>query len=213
MIRILLGDDHKVVRQGLKEILKEMGHAEIFFEEAGSAAEILQKVSQASWDILILDISLPDKNGLNVLKDVKQHAPHLPVLILSIYSEEQYALRMLKAGAAGYLTKDSAAEELVHAVAHVLGGKKYVSSHLAEKLAVALDRTSTHEIHDALSDREFEVLCLIGEGRTITEISEKLLLSVKTVSTYRARILEKMQMTTTAELIRYVVEKNLSPTA
>jgi DNA-binding NarL/FixJ family response regulator len=208
MIRVLIVDDHPVVRRGLQQILAaepDVGSA----VEAASAAELMERVRGEEWDAVVLDISLPDRNGLEVLKDVKALQPGLPVLILSMHPEDQYAVRALKAGASGYVTKESAAEELVKAVRKVVGGGRYVSPVLAEKLAMSVGADYQKPLHESLSDREYQVACLIASGKKIKEIAEELSLSVKTVSTYRARILEKMNMKSNAELIHYAVKNRL----
>ncbi len=205
--RILITDDHAIVRHGIRQILNdEVGGAG--FGEAGSGAELARKLASEPWDLLILDISLPDKNGLDLLKEVRVTYPRLPVLMVSVHPEEAYAVRALKAGAAGYLTKDAAPAELVIAVRKILGGGRYVTSSLAERLAAMLDHDD-RPIAERLSDREYQVLCRIGAGRTISEIGEELRLSVKTVSTYRARLLEKLALSTTAELTRFAIENRL----
>jgi DNA-binding NarL/FixJ family response regulator len=205
--RVLITDDHAVVRHGIRQILaEEFGSAD--FGEAGSGAELARRLAADAWDVLILDISLPDRNGLDLLKDVRQTYPRLPVLMVSVHPEEAYAVRALKAGAAGYLTKDAAPQELVVAVRKILAGGRYVTSSLAERLAAMLDHDD-RPVHERLSDREYQVLCRIGAGRTISEIGEELKLSVKTVSTYRARLLEKLGLSTTAELTRFAIENRL----
>jgi len=208
MIRVLIADDHAVVRLGLKQILSETMDLTIA-GEASNGFEVLEMVREDQYDVIVLDITMPGMSGLDVLKQLKAEFPSLPVLILSMHSEEQYAVRALKAGAAGYLTKDRAPEELVSAINLLSQGRRYVTSSLAEKLAIALDMDSQKMPHELLSDREYQVLCFIGQGKTITQISEELHLSAKTISTYRARILQKMKMTNNAELIRYVLKNKL----
>ncbi|MEE4311618.1 MAG: response regulator transcription factor [candidate division KSB1 bacterium] len=208
MIRVLIADDHAVVRLGLKQILSETMDLTIA-GEASNGFEVLEKVREDQYDVIVLDITMPGMSGLDVLKQLKAEFPSLPVLILSMHSEEQYAVRALKAGAAGYLTKDRAPEELVSAINLLSQGRRYVTSSLAEKLAIALDMDSQKMPHELLSDREYQVLCFIGQGKTITQISEELHLSAKTISTYRARILQKMKMSNNAELIRYVLKNKL----
>lgn len=208
MTRILIADDHPILRQGLKQILqREFGSAEM--GEAENAQEVLDLVQKKNWDVLILDITMPGRSGLELLKELKQSHARLPVLVLSMHPEEQLAVRALKAGAAGYLTKNNAPEELVSALNKVLRGGVYVSSLLAEKLALDLRPSSTKPLHALLTDREFEVMCLIAAGKTLTQIAEDLSLSIKTISTYRTRILEKMGMKTNAELTRYALENHL----
>jgi two-component system, NarL family, invasion response regulator UvrY len=207
-MRILIADDHAVFRRGLRETLRE-AFAKATFGEAQTAEETLELVRRSSWDLLILDISMPGKSGLDILDEVKSLRPRLPVLFLSMYPEEQYARRGLKAGAAGYLTKESVPEELKAAVRKVAAGGRYVSVSLAERLAYDLRRRADTPAHELLSDREFQVLRSIGAGKTVKEIADELSLSVKTVSTYRSRILEKTGMRTTADLIRYALQEQL----
>jgi two-component system, NarL family, invasion response regulator UvrY len=207
MIRILIADDHAILRRGLSEILlRELGA--VACGEADCAAQVLSEVERQEWDLVILDLTMPGPSGLEVLRTLKGKWPKLPVLVLSMHAEDQYAKRVLKAGAAGYMNKESAAEELIDAIRRVLRGGRYVSARLAERLAVELE-APTAMLHDALSDREFEVMRLMGSGKTVGEIADLLSLSDNTVSTYRARILDKMQLRTNAELIRYVVENGL----
>ncbi|HYF29617.1 MAG TPA: response regulator transcription factor [Chitinophagaceae bacterium] len=208
MLRILIADDHAIIRKGLKQILLEAYPAAII-EEANDAEAVIKRTLTAEWDIIICDLSMPGRSGLDVVQHVKHNFPKLPVLILSIHPEEQYAIRALKSGAAGYLSKDAATDELVKAVQRVLQGRKYISSFLAEKMASELDHDSTKPSHQLLSDREFHVFKLIAEGRAVSEIAEQLSLSITTVSTYRSRILAKMDMRTNADLIRYALENNL----
>ena len=208
MLRILLVDDHAVVREGIKRIFDERP-GEALFGEASSAQEALKLVQETLWDVVVLDISLGGRNGLEILQEVKKIRPKLPVLILSMHSEEQYARRAFKGGASGYITKNSSRTEIVNAINKVVGGGKYVSPVFAEKLVADIERGIDGPPHALLSDREFEVLRLIGSGKTVSEIADLLSLSDKTISTYRARILEKMKMKTNAELIRYVIENKL----
>jgi len=207
MIKILIGDDHAIVRRGLKQIVEE-SH-DMIVDEAKNGQEVLEKTRKNRYDILVLDISLPDKSGLDVLKHLKNTKPDLPILVLSIHPEEQYAVRVLRAGASGYLSKDSAPDELAAAIRRVSQGRKYVSASLAEKLAINLDKSTETPIHETLSDREFQVMCMIASGKTVTQIAEKLFLSVKTISTYRSRILEKMQMQNNAEITHYAIKNGL----
>ena len=209
MIRILVADDHTIVREGLKQLLSECPRLEVA-GEAGSGQEVLSRLRQGRYDVLLLDISLEDRSGLDVLKQVQAEWPGLPVLMLTMHREEEYAVRALRAGAAGYLTKRSATTELVAAIEKVAAGGKYVSASLAERLAFALSPGASRLPHEGLTDREFQVFCLMVSGRRITEIASQLCLSVKTVSTYRARICEKMQMPTIAQLIRYAMENGLT---
>lgn len=208
MLKILIADDHTVVRKGLRQILlEEFLSAEI--EEAVDAEELLKKVMKKEWDIVVSDISMPGRSGLEVLRQIKEHYPRLPVLILSVHPEDQYAVRVLKAGASGYLNKDSAPDELVKAVRQVLLGKKYITSSIAERLASLLDQDPDKQPHESLSDREFEVLKLLAAGSPVSEIAEKLSLSVTTVSTYRARILAKMNLRNNADLTLYAIKNKL----
>lgn len=209
MIRVLIADDHAIVRKGLRQIAKEQGTG-IEVDEAENGQEVIEKVQKNTYDVLVLDISMPGRNGLDILQEVRHSTPKLPVLILSMHPEEQYAIRMLKSGASGYLTKDCAPDQLVPALQKIARGGKYVSDTLAERLLFDLTGESNQQPHEILSDREYSVLLLIGQGKTPTEIAEQMVLSVKTVSTYRTRILEKLNLQSTAELIRYVVENNLT---
>jgi two-component system, NarL family, invasion response regulator UvrY len=207
MHRILIVDDHPIVRRGLRDIvLDQTGYLIL---EASSGAEVLDLVRREQISVVLLDISMPGRNGLETLQDLKREHPKLPVIMLTIYPEDQYAIRALKAGADGYLTKDSAPDELVSALAKVLNGGKYVSTALAERLAGEVRRDSDKLPHEQLSDREYEVFRHLGSGMTLTEIAEKLSLSIKTVSTYRTRILEKMQMQTNSDIVRYVFHHKL----
>ncbi|MBU6399079.1 MAG: response regulator transcription factor [Verrucomicrobia bacterium] len=208
-MKILLVDDHAVVRQGLKQILADNLHHAVF-GEAGNAQEALGLIWQDRWDVVVLDVSLPGRGGLEVLREIKQSRPKLPVLVLSMHPEDQFAVRMLKAGAAGYMTKESAPDALVGAINKVLAGGRYVSPALAEKMASYLAVDIQKAPHERLSDREFQVLCLIASGKTVTQIAKELSLSVKTISTYRTRILEKMHMRTNAELIHYAIQNQLT---
>jgi DNA-binding NarL/FixJ family response regulator len=207
-MRILLVDDHTVVRRGLRQIL-EGEYPRAVFGEADNARTALALVAAQQWDIVILDITMPGRSGLDALKDIKQVKPKLPVLILSMHPEDQYAPRVLRAGAAGYLTKDAVVEELVKAVQRITGGGRYVSARFAEWLAGSLQAPTSGERHANLSDREFQVLTLLAGGKTVKEAAAELSLSIKTVSTYRARLLEKLQLRTTAELMRYAVQHRL----
>lgn len=210
MIKILIADDHPVVRKGLKDILTNEIR-EVTCGEAKNAQEVLDQVEHQGWDLVILDISMPGRSGLDVLKDLRQRRRGLRILVLSVHSEEQYGERALMAGAAGYLNKGSVPDELVRAVRHVLEGRTYVSQAMAERLAVHLKQDTTDRPpHESLSDREFEVLRLIGSGKSTAQIAAELHLSATTVSTYRARVLTKMNMKTTAELIHYALKNNLA---
>jgi len=208
MIRVLIADDHVVVRQGLKQILGDTPEL-LVAGEAINGQEVLDKVRAEAWDVVVLDISMPDHSGLDILKQLKAEQPKLPVLVLSMHPEDRYAMRVLKAGASGYLAKDSAADELVKAIRKVVSGGRYVSPFLAEKMAFEIGADASKLPHEALSDREFQVLRLIADGKSVTEIAAELSLSVKTVSTYRARLLEKMNLGTNAELIHYAIRNHL----
>ena len=211
MIRGLIADDHAVVRKGMVQILSALDIlSELVLDEAQNGAETLAALQSAPYDFVLLDIALPDMNGLEVLKLLRHQFPSMPVLMLSIYSEKQYAIRSLQAGAAGYLTKESAPEELLTAVRQALAGGRYISQAVVETMTEGLLRGSAEVTHESLSDREYQVLSLLGQGKSISQIADYLSLSVKTVSTYRARILTKLELTTTAELIGYAVRHNLS---
>jgi DNA-binding NarL/FixJ family response regulator len=205
---ILIIDDHEVVRDGVKKIFDEQP-GEVSFGEASTRFEALQLARQQDWDLAVLDLSLGDQSGLEVLKELKEIRPRLPVLILSMHSEEQYARRAFKAGASGYITKDSSRTELAKAINKVATGGRYITSALAERLVFDLGRDSDRPPHQDLSDREFEVMRLIASGKTVTQIAELLSLSDKTISTYRARLLEKMTMKTNAELTHYAIRNKL----
>lgn len=207
-MRILIVDDHAVVRRGLKQILNESFQTAIF-GEAGTAQAALDKIWHEEWDVVVLDVSMPGRSGLEVLKDIKKSRPKLPVLVLSMHPEDQFAVRVIRSGAAGYMTKECAPEELVGAVKKILVGGRYVSPALAEKLVLYLDIDPQKQPHEFLSDREFQVLRMIGDGKTVRDIASELSLSDKTVSTYRTRLLEKMSLKTSAELIHYAVHNGL----
>jgi two-component system, NarL family, invasion response regulator UvrY len=207
-MRILIADDHAVFRRGLRETLGE-AFSRVTFGEAKTAQETLDCVGRQDWDVVILDISMPGKSGLDILDDLHRLRPRLPVLLLSMHPEEQYARRALKSGAAGYLTKESVPEELMVAVRRVHAGGRYISATLAERLAFDLRRGADTPVHELLSGREFQVLRMIASGKTVKQIADEIALSVKTVSTYRARILEKTGMKTNAELIRYALQTQL----
>ncbi len=208
MIRVLIADDHAILRRGLKEILeRELVGA--VCGEAKDAQEVLAQAQETAWDLVILDITMPGRSGLDVLSDLKAARPRLPVLVLSMHAEDQYGKRVLKAGASGYMNKESAPEELIKAIRKVLAGGRYVSPALAERLAADLSREAELPLHEALSSREFEVLRMLAAGKTPTRIAGDLRLSVTTISTYRARILEKLGLATTAELMHYVLHNHL----
>ena len=208
MIEVIIADDHPIVRAGLKQIIMEQNGITVS-GEAANGADLLKQLRQRDYDVVLLDLSMPGMDGIDVLKQLKIDKPHLPVIILTVHPETQYALRVLKAGAAGYLNKTSAADELIQAIRKVQRGGKYISTSLAEKIAFALDGDSDGLPHESLSDREYQVLCLIGSGKSVSQIADSLSLSVKTISTYRARILEKMKMENNAELIHYAVQNGL----
>jgi two-component system, NarL family, invasion response regulator UvrY len=208
MIRILVADDHAIVREGVKRILADTRDLRVL-GEASNGQEVFAKVSSQAWDVVLLDLAMPGRNGLEVLQQLKHTNPHLPVLVFSMYPGSQYVVRALKAGARGYLPKESLPEELVIALRKVVQGGRYVSPSLTECLVLEMTRESDAPLHTSLSDREYQVLCLLASGKTVTEIADELALSVKTISTYRARILEKMHMNTTAELIHYAIRQCL----
>jgi DNA-binding NarL/FixJ family response regulator len=208
MIKILIADDHPVVRKGLKDIIQATPDMTVS-GEASDGQEVLENVRKIDFDVVVLDIAMPGRSGLDILKELKSGKPELPVLILSIHPEDQYAVRVLKAGASGYLTKDSAPDELITAIRKVSRGKKYISASLAEKLAYDLEIGAEKPLHETLSDREYDVMCRIASGKTVKEIAEQLYLSVKTISTYRSRILEKMKMENNAELTHYAIKLGL----
>lgn len=208
MYRVLVVDDHAVVRRGLIGLLVEkLGPVEI--GEAQTADEAVGQVLRAAWDIVVLDITMPGRSGLDALADIKAQRPELPVLVLSMHPEDQMAMRVLRAGASGYLTKDSAPEELVTAVRRILSGRRYVSDSMADRLVLDLQTSDDEAAHEKLSNREFEVLRMLASGKTITEIARDLSISVKTVSTYHTRLLEKMDMRTDSALIQYAVRHHL----
>lgn len=206
MMKFLIADDHAIVRKGLVQLLlEEFPTAEI--TEVANSAEVFQQLSKQIWDLILLDISMPGKNGIEVLKQVRANGIKAPILMISMHPEEQYAIRALKAGASGFLNKESATEELLAAVHKVLSGKKYISASVADKLA---DNLGAKQGHELLSDREMQVLQLIASGKTASEIAEEISLSVNTISTYRARILEKLNLNNNAELTRYALDNNIT---
>jgi two-component system invasion response regulator UvrY len=207
-MRILIIDDHAVVRQGLRLILADHFKKAVF-GEARNATEGLARVWKQKWDVVVLDITMPGRSGLEVLKEIKRSRPRLPVLILSMHPEDQFAVRLFKAGAAGYLTKESAGEELVGAIKKVVSGGRYISPSLAERMASYLDIDVQKAPHERLSDREFLILRMIASGKPVSQIAKELFLSVATVSTYRARMLEKMDMKNNSELTHYALQKEL----
>jgi len=208
VIRVLVVDDHAIVRQGLRRILDE-AHGMKFAGEAANGVEALKMMRTEKWDVVLLDISMPEKNGIDTLKQIMDGNKNARVLILSMYPEDQYAVRMMKAGASGYLTKETVPERLIEAILNVFAGKKYMSSHLAELLLLECGSDSGKLPHETLSDREYQVLRLIGSGKQVSEIAGMLSLSVKTISTYRTHILEKMALKNNAELTYYVMHNGL----
>jgi DNA-binding NarL/FixJ family response regulator len=208
MIKILVADDHPVVRLGLKQLLSDVKDMSVV-DEATTGQEVLKKVAKSDYDVILLDISMPGRNGLDILHELRSKKPKIPVLVLSIYPEDQYAVRVLKIGAAGYLTKESVPEELITAIRKVAQGRKYISATLAEKLAIDLEFDSEKPVHEYLSDREYQVLCLLASGKRLKDIADELDLSIKTISTYRTRILDKMKMKNNAEMIRYALQNKL----
>lgn len=207
-MKVLIADDHAVVRRGVREILEEAPLG-LFVDETASAGETLKAVRDNAYDIVLLDISFPDGSGLDVLRQIRANCPHTRVLLLSMYPEEQYAQRALRLGASGYLTKDSAPNELVNAIQKVAVGGKYITQALAERLADEISMQVEKEPYETLSDREFQVLTRLGAGKSIHAIATELSLSPKTVSTYRSRLLEKLKLKTTADIIHYVIENRL----
>ncbi len=208
MMRVLIVDDHAIVRRGLRELLSDEFHGAAFVE-ASDARQALEQLRKKQWDVVLLDIMLPGKSGLDLLKELRAEWPKLPVLVLSGYPEDQFAVRVLKAGAGGYMTKESAPEELAKAIRKVLAGGRYVSPALAEKLALGVKKDPTRLPHETLSDREYEVMSRIASGKTVTEIADELSLSGKTISTYRTRILEKLSVKNSAEIVLYAVRNGL----
>lgn len=208
MLRILIADDHTVVRKGLRQILLDEFPG-AYIEEVADGGELIKHVMIGKWDVVVSDLSMPGRSGLDALQQIKLSLPDLPVLILSIHPEEQYALRALKSGAAGYLSKDTAPDELVKAVQKVLLGKKYISLVIAEKLANTFSSDTNTLPHESLSDREFDVMKFLANGKSVSEIAEMLSLSVTTVSTYRARIMTKMNLKSNSDLTKYSIENSL----
>jgi DNA-binding NarL/FixJ family response regulator len=209
MIEILIADDHAIVREGLKQIVAEESDMKVT-GEASNSDEVLGIITKQGYDIIILDINMPGKSGLDLLKDIKVRFPNLPVLILSMYAEEQYGIRALKAGASGYLRKASAPNELVEAIRKIVSGGKYISPKMAEKLAEAVNSSFKKLPYEKLSDREYEVMCKIAAGETAEKISDDLSISIHTFYTYRNRILEKMGMKSNVELTQYVIQNKLN---
>ena len=211
MIKVLIADDHALVREGLKQVIGKHSDIEVT-GEAKNGQEALEKVWKEDFDVVLLDISMPGRSGMDILKEIKSAKPELYVLMLSMHPEEQYAVRALKSGASGYRTKESAPDELIEAIRRVSMGLKYVTRSLAEKLAMDLGIDHDKPLHEQLSDREFQVMQMIAGGHTIKEIAENLSLSVKTISTYKSRILEKMNMKSNADLTSYIMENDLTNT-
>jgi two-component system, NarL family, invasion response regulator UvrY len=207
-MKILICDDHKIVREGLRQILHQLG-GETRIEEASNGSEITTILKNEVFDVVLLDISLPDKSGLEILQMIKARYPSTNVLMLSMLPQEQYAMRALKMGASGYLTKDTASEELLLAVNKVSSGGKYISQALAENIAFNFENDSSKQKHDTLSDREFEIMLKLANGKSLQDIGNELFISVKTVSTYRSRIMEKMELSKNTDLTRYCLGKNL----
>ena len=207
-VRILIADDHPIVREGYKKILTSQPDMDVT-GEAGNGQEVLDLIQKKEFDLILLDISMPGRSGLEILKELKGRKPHLPVMILSIYPEEQYAVRAFRDGASGYLTKASTPKELISAIRKVSQGGRYVTEALAEKLTYFLHGDVDKAPHEKLSDREYQVMLLIASGKTVTQIAEELCLSVKTISTYRRHILEKMQFSTNAEITMYAIQNKL----
>ena len=208
MIRVVLADDHRMVRAGLKELLADTGDIEVI-GEATNGHEVMARVRDLSFDVLVLDMSMPGRSGIELIRQVKAEKPALRVLVLSMHSEEQYAVRALKAGASGYLTKDGAADELVTAIRRIAGGGAYVTPETAQRLALGLETGSEGPAHAVLSDREMQVFQMIAAGKTVSEIADALVLSVKTVSTHKTRIMQKLNFANQSELIRYALRHGL----
>ncbi len=207
-MRILIADDHAILRKGLKEILLEE-YPSAYIEEVGDADTLFKKSLNSAWDVIITDLSMPGRSGLEALREIKQYSPKIPVLVLSIYPEDQYATRVLKAGASGYINKDAAPTELVKAVQRVLQGRKYITASIAEKLANDLSTDTDKAPHELLTDREFDVMKLLASGKAVLEIANMLSLSPTTISTYRARILDKMNLKNNSDLTRYALNTGL----
>jgi two-component system invasion response regulator UvrY len=210
MTRVLVVDDHEIVRAGVKELLSEFNEFTVA-GEAGSGAGAVSMVRESDWDIVLLDISMPDMNGIDTLKQIKGIKPNLPVLILTSHPEENYAINLLRAGARGYLHKECTPQVLVDAIRTVVSGRRYVSPALSQQFAAELNGEGQNALHTALSQREFQIFCKLAEGQTVSEIAEDLFLSVKTVSSYRARLLEKMDMKTNAQVTYYAIKHGLIP--
>ena len=208
-MNILIVDDHAIVRQGLRQILME-SDSTIFIKEADCGSEAIRQVREGEWNVVVLDISMPDRSGIDILKQIKKEYPKIPVLMLSMHEEGLYAIRALKAGASGYITKQSAPAELMAAIHQVARGRKYLTATLAEAMADSLGADYERSPHETLSDREYQTLCLIASGKGLTDVAEEMRLSVKTVSVYRARLLEKMKLKNNAELTHYAIKNGLA---
>ena len=208
LIKIIIVDDHAVVRKGLKQIFDETPDLKVI-DEAGTGNELIDKIRKKKYDVVLLDISMPGRDGLDTLKEIKSIRSELPVLIFTVYPEDQYAVRVLRAGAAGYINKESEPEELIEAIRKVARGRKYISPFLAELLASNLETGGETPLHENLSDREFQVMCKIASGKKVTQIAQELSLSINTISTYRNRILEKMNLKSNAEITHYSIKNNL----
>ncbi len=208
MIRVLIADDHAIVREGLKQIVAQTSEI-LVVDEATNAFEVTEKLRKLSVDLVLLDISMPGRSGLDVLVEIRRDYPAIPVLILSLHTEDQYALRSFKSGASGYLSKESAPDQLIQAIRKVAAGGRYMSAHLAEKLAFGLVSDRGANPHEILSNREFQVFRMIASGRTVTEIAEELSLSVKTISTNRTRILEKMHFRNNSDITQYALQHQI----
>ena len=208
MIRILIADDHAIVRRGMKQLLLEH-YPFATIGEAANVEELINEVMNKQWDVVVCDMNMPGRSGLDALTQIKEISPKLPVLIMSMYPEDQYALRVLKSGASGYLAKETIHDDIVRAIETVMQGKRFITSAVAEKLAEAVNSDIHRELHETLSDREFDVFKLLASGKSVSEIALQLSLSSTTVSTYRSRIMEKMSMKSNAELARYAIEKGL----
>lgn len=208
MIRVLVADDHAVVREGIKRIITEAGDLTVA-GEAANGSELLARVTNGAWDLVVMDLAMPGMAGLEVLRDLRRFRPRLPILVLSMYPEEQYGLRALQAGASGYLNKGCPPDTLLAAIRTLLSGKRYFSEDLGQRLALHVDEVSLKPAHDTLSNREFQVLRMLGSGSTVSEIARELSLSVKTVSTFRRRVLEKLGLRHNADLTRYAIKHGL----
>ena len=207
-LRVLIVDDHPMMRIGLRQTLTTE-YPDAYIEEASTAQEAFEITSKREWDVVLMDITMPGRSGLDALKDLKLDHPKLPILVISVHSEDQFAIRVMQKGAAGYLTKETAAAELVSAIKRVLTGGKYIRASVAEKLAAHVHRGTIGPLHQSLSDREYQVMCMLALGKTVKEIAGELSLSIKTISTYRTRILLKMSIRNNSELMRYAVENEL----